>query len=102
MSGFTKYELAATGTPAILVSIDADHAAFHGPFERLGTARHLGVVERVSPAELARAICALLDDSAARRAMSAAGREVMNGRGAARITDALMALMMAAPTAALH
>jgi spore coat polysaccharide biosynthesis predicted glycosyltransferase SpsG len=91
-SGLTKYNLAAMGAPSILLSVDADHAAFHRPFARLGTARHLGVVGEVGTAELTGAIAALLDDREARRAMSEAGRALLDGRGCERLIERIEAL----------
>ena len=90
-SGLTKYELAATGTPAILLSIDQDHSVFNRPFENFGTARHLGAAEDVSETALAAATVELLDDSSGRCAMSAAGRAMLDGRGAERVASRIAA-----------
>jgi spore coat polysaccharide biosynthesis protein SpsF len=91
-SGLTKYNLAAMGAPSILLSIDAGHAAFHQSFGKLETAHHLGVVGKVETAELANAIAALLDNEAGRRAMSKAGRALLDGRGCERLLDRIEAL----------
>ncbi len=83
-SGLTKYALAATGTPAILLSVDADHVRFHRPFERMGTARHLGVADEVPIPVLADAVRTLLRDPSERQRMSVAGSAVVDGKGMQR------------------
>ncbi|MCH9019170.1 MAG: hypothetical protein IIA73_02215, partial [Proteobacteria bacterium] len=91
-SGLTKYELAATGTPALLLSIDRDHAAFNRPFEGFATARHLGVVEAVSAPSLAGALAELLDDAPSRAKMAAAGRAMLDTGGARRVATPVAGL----------
>ena len=88
-TGLTKYALAATATPAVLMSHSPEQAAPHRPFERLGTARYLGVTAEVSVSRLAAALGGLLGDAGARQKMSAAGSAVMDGKGMQR-TLALM------------
>jgi UDP-2,4-diacetamido-2,4,6-trideoxy-beta-L-altropyranose hydrolase len=88
-SGLTKYELAATGTPAILISPDAIHARANEPFAALETALDLGSAEDLTLADIATALCVLLDDTKRRSAMARAGQSAVNGRGAARIAGAL-------------
>jgi UDP-2,4-diacetamido-2,4,6-trideoxy-beta-L-altropyranose hydrolase len=84
-SGVTKYELACTGTPALLVSTDSDHATMNGPFRELGTALDLGVVGTASPHDIAAALKELIADAELRRAMSSAGRAAIDGRGGTRL-----------------
>ena len=88
-SGLTKYELAASGTPALLVSIDAIHAAYNAPFAVLGTSWHLGVAAEVDAFEAASKIMELLDDVATREKQSEAGRLLLDGLGARRIVGLL-------------
>ena len=92
-SGLTKYELAATGTPAVIIPIDDEAEAFNRPFEGLGTARHLGALERLDTARIARAVVAMLDDTATRETMSRAGKAVLDGRGTDRLVDCLTGLV---------
>ena len=94
-SGLTKYELAAAGTPAILISPDDMHARANAPFAALGTAVDLGAAKQVTPANIATALRALLDNTEDRSAMSRAGRNTVDGRGAARIANALKELAYA-------
>lgn len=95
-SGLTKYELAATGTPAILLSINKEHVDFNRPFDGFESAHHLGVATSVPTAALADAVIVLIEDASARRAMSLAGRAILDGRGAERVASELIAEMAAA------
>lgn len=88
-SGVTKYELACTGTPALLFSIDDDHHALNGPFRTLGTAGDLGVVAAIEPRALADELASLLTNPAQRRDMAAAGRLAVDGCGGERLFDTL-------------
>ena len=97
-SGLTKYELAATGTPAILLSINKHHAALNQSFDPCGAATHLGQVKHVTAAALAKSIASLRGDRGARSAMSSAGRAMIDGRGAARLATMIIATIDAAAT----
>ena len=87
-SGLTKYELAATATPAVLMSIDAVHDAINQPFARLGTAVDLGF--EVTPDAVAEYVKMLMDQSEVRAAMMKAGRKIVDGRGAERLIDDIL------------
>ncbi len=93
-SGLTKYELAATGTPAILLSHDSAHARNNRPFAALGTALDLGEAAGLSGTALAEALGGLLNDAAQREEMSRRGRAAVDGAGAARIIDAIEELTL--------
>jgi spore coat polysaccharide biosynthesis predicted glycosyltransferase SpsG len=82
-SGLTKYELAATGTPAILFSIDASHEEHNRAFAALRVAEDLGV----SPSKeaIADATRCLLADRDRREAMSISAQSAVDGRGTQRI-----------------
>lgn len=96
-SGLTKYELAIMGKPAILLSIDDNHATFNVPFDEYGTANHLGPVRHVTVAFLSDSIERLLADRRKRSTMSSAGRAVLDGRGAARLAAAIIATTRSTP-----
>jgi len=96
-SGLTKYELAAMGTPAILLSIDDHHATINRPFDDYGTANHLGPVKHVTISLLAESIAKLRADHEKRSTMSSAGREVLDGRGATRLAAAIIATVEPTP-----
>ncbi|MFQ5955887.1 MAG: hypothetical protein ACE5JZ_12550, partial [Kiloniellales bacterium] len=96
-TGLTKYALAATATPALLMSHYTGQAVLHRPFERLDTARYLGATAEVSVPVLAAALRELLDDKDARRAMAAAGAAVVDGRGIERTLDLMLEVAAAEP-----
>ena len=101
-SGLTKYDLAATATPAVLMSVDADHAEFYRPFQRLGTAWYLGVTAQVPVPALAAAVRSLLADAGARGRMSAAGATVVDGRGMQRTVDLMLDVAAGAAVPPAH
>jgi len=86
-SGLTKYELAATGTPAILVSIDQSHDAVNQYFICEKTAIDLGIVDDVSDIMLADAVYALLENENERRQQSWSGQKLVNGGGTKKLAD---------------
>ena len=88
-SGLTKYELAATGTPAILLSIDREHAENNLPFASKGTSFALGVYDTVTVEDLAESVLMLLDDVEKRHIMAEKGQLLVDGRGAERVIKEL-------------
>jgi len=82
-SGLTKYELAATGTPAMLLSIDEFHDEVNRPFAALGSVCDLGV--HVTPERIYNEAYYLLNDCSKREEMSFAGKAIVDGMGAERI-----------------
>src|SRR3546814_17556569 len=83
-TGLTKYELAATGTPAILLSHDRAHAENNLAFAELGAAVDLGEIALLSDITIAETVRALLQDAARRARMSSCGRRAAEGRGGFR------------------
>lgn len=88
-SGLTKYELAATGTPALLISPDARHHELNRPFAGLSCAADMGAMQNLSNAEIANRTRDLLGDHAARQTMSDAGKKLVDGGGAERILQTM-------------
>ena len=82
-SGLTKYELAATGTPALLVSIDEFHDGVNRAFSAKGSVWDLGV--DVTPQRIHDAACDLLNDCSRREKMACSGRNIVDGLGSRRI-----------------
>ncbi|WP_419902608.1 hypothetical protein [Kiloniella sp.] len=82
-SGLTKYELAATGTPAILFSIDEFHDHTNSTFSGLGTALDIGVAPQTL--EFAEKTLELLDNFLLRENMMQTGLKLFDGRGAHRL-----------------
>lgn len=86
-SGLTKYELAATGTPSILFSIDEKHDFANKAFANLETSIDLGVLpnhERVT-----KTAHELLTDTKLRNQMSIRGQQAVDGKGSARLLTEL-------------
>ncbi|MCE9520880.1 MAG: hypothetical protein K8S25_00430, partial [Alphaproteobacteria bacterium] len=85
--GVTAYELAALGVPALYLCLTDDHAASASAFEHAGMGVSLGVVPAIGEATICSAVEQLLGDRDRRRAMRAAGRMNLDGRGALRIAQ---------------
>lgn len=94
--GVTAYELATLGVPAVYLGLTDDHAASASAFADAGMGQSLGVADRVTDAEIARAVQWLMNKPQARREMRNAGLSLMDGRGAARIAADLSAALQQA------
>lgn len=82
-SGLTKYELAATATPAILFSIDELHNLNNRLFAALGSVLDLGVI--ITPQLITDETERLLHNYDDRVRMAGAGRNMVDGLGAHRL-----------------
>lgn len=91
--GVTAYELAALGVPAVYLCLTEDHAASASAFERAGMGVSLGVASQVDGAKIGVVIEDLLSSRERLRAMSAAGRMNLDGRGAARIAQRIKCMV---------
>lgn len=89
-AGLTTYELAATGTPAIIIPGNPAQHAMNASFLATGTAVSVGSVDTLKAPTLADIVVGLAEDPARRAKMAAAGRRLVDGRGAARIVEAIM------------
>lgn len=87
-SGLIKYELAASSTPAVLMSIDRSHDVVNRQFARMGSVIDLGVES--SAQSVAGVVSELLGDREARSAMAEAGRRLIDGKGANRLISYLI------------
>ena len=93
--GVTAYELAATATPAIFLCLTADHARSATLLEHHGAALVLGVHTGGEAPRMAETLAALVADPERRAAMGRAGRTLIDGRGAARVADRIIAELKA-------
>jgi len=91
--GMVAGELLALGVPAILGVASEDQRRNADTLKALG-AGHL--VEPFAAGRLERALTELLADPEARAALSRAGADVVAGRGAERVADAILSLGRAA------
>jgi spore coat polysaccharide biosynthesis predicted glycosyltransferase SpsG len=91
-SGGTASELAFLGVPMILLALSPDQVPIAEAMERAGAAFYLGRPEDVESATVARALGSLMGDRARRDAMHAAGRALIDGKGAERIAEVILAL----------
>ena len=82
-SGLTKYELAASGTPAIIFSIDNEHHEANRAFSSRFTAIDLGV--GVVAERLSNCLAGLLHDVSARERMGKNATQLIDGEGCARL-----------------
>ncbi len=81
----TAYELAAAGLPAIALGISKNHAEDAEIFSRNRSIVNLGWFSEVSAEQIQTAVRQLINDPDRRLAMSARGRELVDGRGAERV-----------------
>ncbi len=82
-TGLIKYELAATATPGILISIDDVHELINRAFANMGSSIDLGV--SVTPEQVATHVRSLLDNYETRVMMAMVGRKMIDGKGTERI-----------------
>ena len=87
--GLTKYEAAATGTPAVvLAQVEHQHELMQR-FAKAGTSSYLGRGGEVSEEAVRDVVESLLGDLARRRAMSQAGTALVDGKGLDRVLAAV-------------
>lgn len=87
-SGLTKYELAASGVPTILFSIDTFHHINNRAFANLKISLDLGGAP--SEASIASAVSDLASNRERREAMSVSARNAIDGRGSERLVSKIM------------
>jgi spore coat polysaccharide biosynthesis predicted glycosyltransferase SpsG len=88
--GHTLYELAATGTPAVAVETADNQAENVRAMATQGSVCAVGRADDPSViAACEAALRRIFEDREARRAMSAAGQRVVDGRGAQRVAHAV-------------
>jgi CMP-N-acetylneuraminic acid synthetase len=88
--GMSVYEIAALGTPGIVLGQNAREDERMRAFARNGTVEYLGLGSEVSDATLRQAVLALLQDTERRRAMSGRGRALVDGLGATRTAELVL------------
>ncbi len=90
-SGVTGYEMCCLGLPmVVLTPVDNQMAVSRG-MERAGLIRHLGWWERVGSEEMADAVDEVAAAREERKRLSAAGQAAVDGLGAQRVAQILLA-----------
>jgi UDP-2,4-diacetamido-2,4,6-trideoxy-beta-L-altropyranose hydrolase len=89
--GSTCWELSYMGVPALVVVLADNQVRVAHAVARHGAGVDLGRSTTIDAARLGAAIAELGHDHAARHAMAHAGQALVDGRGAARVTDAMLA-----------
>jgi UDP-2,4-diacetamido-2,4,6-trideoxy-beta-L-altropyranose hydrolase len=89
--GSTSWELAFFGLPSVILVIAPNQAPTAAALHEHGIAVSLGSSETATAAQIADVVRSLLDDPSRRDQMSRAGRELVDGLGARRITARLKA-----------
>jgi spore coat polysaccharide biosynthesis predicted glycosyltransferase SpsG len=88
--GMSVYEIAALGTPGLVLAQNLREETRMRAFSRHGTVDFLGLGSDVSEAAIADAVAALLGDPGRRRLMSEKGRMLVDGMGAARAAELVL------------
>jgi spore coat polysaccharide biosynthesis predicted glycosyltransferase SpsG len=89
--GMTASELAFMGVPNLAAAVDARQVPYLAAYEQLGFVSALGWHADLTPDKVARAVDELAEDPGRRQAMRQAGQALVDGNGAARIADAIVA-----------
>jgi spore coat polysaccharide biosynthesis predicted glycosyltransferase SpsG len=89
--GMSVYEIAALGTPGIVLAQNAREDGRMRAFARHGTIEYLGLGTDVADDRLRDATLGLLADVERRRGMSGRGRALVDGFGAARAAEVVLA-----------
>jgi len=88
--GMSVYEIAALGTPGIVLGQNLREEQRMRAFARHGTVEYLGLGTEVGEDALASAVRSLLDDVGRRREMSRRGRALVDGLGASRAAEVIL------------
>lgn len=92
--GLIKYEAAATGTPALMMSVFDHDSGPHLNFIDLGSVRYLGGAGDVTDANVIREVHGLLRDGRTRQRLATIGQSLLDGNGVERIIrDSALPLM---------
>lgn len=84
--GSILYELAITGTPAVIIPMNDHQVENAEEFEKFGSVISVGLHSEIEDQDIENAIKHLFDFSR-RKSMSEAGKKITDGKGAERIAD---------------
>jgi CMP-N-acetylneuraminic acid synthetase/UDP-N-acetylglucosamine:LPS N-acetylglucosamine transferase len=88
--GMSVYEIAALGTPGIVLGQNLREDQRMRDFARHGTVEYLGLGTEVDERAIETAVRSLLEDADRRREMSAKGRALVDGLGATRAAEVIL------------
>lgn len=88
--GMSVYEIAALGTPGVVLAQNAREDRRMREFSRFGTIEYLGLGVDVDESAILDAVRQILTDKAKRRSMSDRGRALVDGYGAARAAEIVL------------
>jgi UDP-2,4-diacetamido-2,4,6-trideoxy-beta-L-altropyranose hydrolase len=91
-AGGTCLELAHFGVPTLAIVTADNQRPVATRLAELGTLRSLGEASALTTEAISDALAALFDDEPGRRAMSAIGRALVDGRGAQRVVQTMLEL----------
>jgi len=83
--GLTKYEVAVTGTPSVMLSRPESEEELNILFQEAGTTKYLGDGSALDVATLADTVRYVMGDYQLRRSMSEKGKAILDGKGLERI-----------------
>ena len=88
--GFIKYELAAVGTPGIIVSIVEHQHELSVMFSAKKTAEYIGILSELTVEQIRRSVAELSSNSSLRTEMSFAGKRLVDCLALERLTPVLI------------
>ena len=88
--GMSVYEIAALGTPGLVLAQNAREDRRMREFARFGTIEYLGLGVDVDESAVLQSVRGLLADRSRRQDMSARGRGLVDGYGAARAAEIVL------------
>ena len=97
--GMTVYEIAALGTPGIVLCQNAKEKRRMEMFSKFESIVHLGLGTEVEEEQIRETAQALLSNVARRRALSEAGRKLVDAKGAQRAAEVVKNAVQRGPAA---
>lgn len=91
-AGSTCWELAFMQLPALVLTVADNQDGIGAALAQRGSVLDLGRADQIAPGGIAHSLLQLLGDPQKRRAMSAAGRAVVDGFGSQRVLESMTAL----------
>jgi UDP-2,4-diacetamido-2,4,6-trideoxy-beta-L-altropyranose hydrolase len=89
-SGSTVWEMCCLGLPMLLIVTASNQLGIAKALHQHGAAVSLGEIEYITPDMLTASLKKFLGDPSLRQALSQAGKQLVDGRGAARVAEILL------------